>query len=41
LSPLLVAAALRIAEKVGDHDVARRAREVFTALGTRSGVSVE
>jgi hypothetical protein len=40
--PLLVAAALRIAEKVGDHDVARRAREVLTALGTRSrGVSVE
>jgi hypothetical protein len=39
--PLLVAAALRVAEKVGDHDVARRARDVLTALGTKSGVSVE
>jgi Tfp pilus assembly protein PilF len=39
--PLLAAIALRIAEKVGDHDVARRAREVLTALGEKSGSRVE
>jgi hypothetical protein len=31
--PLLVATALHVAEKVGDHDVARRAREALMALG--------
>jgi hypothetical protein len=31
--PLLVATALRVAEKAGDHEVARRAREALTALG--------
>jgi Tfp pilus assembly protein PilF len=39
--PLLAAVALRIAEKAGDRDVARRAREALTALGGRSGASVE
>jgi hypothetical protein len=31
--PLLAAVALRLAEKVGDADVARRARETLSALG--------
>jgi hypothetical protein len=31
--PLLAATALRLAEKVGDQDVARRARETLSALG--------
>lgn len=31
--PLLVATALRVAERAGDRDVARRARDVLTALG--------
>ncbi|HEY1695428.1 MAG TPA: hypothetical protein VGG39_24835 [Polyangiaceae bacterium] len=31
--PLLAAVALRLAEKVGDRDVARRARETLTAMG--------
>jgi hypothetical protein len=31
--PLLVATALRVAEKAGDREVARRAREALTALG--------
>jgi hypothetical protein len=31
--PLLAATALRLAERVGDRDVARRARQVLTALG--------
>ena len=31
--PLLVATALHVAEKAGDHDVARRAREALTVLG--------
>jgi hypothetical protein len=31
--PLLAAVALRLAEKVGDADVARRAREILSALG--------
>ena len=37
--PLLAAIALRLAEKVGDGDVARRARETLTAVGApRQGV---
>jgi hypothetical protein len=31
--PLLAATALRLAERVGDRDVARRARQTLTALG--------
>jgi hypothetical protein len=33
--PLLAATALRLAERVGDRDVARRARAALTALGGR------
>ena len=33
--PLLAATALRLAEKVGDADVARRARETLSAIGPR------
>lgn len=32
--PLLAATALRLAERVGDRDVARRARQTLTAFGT-------
>ena len=40
--PLLAATALRLAEKSGDKDVARRARETLAALGERpSGRRVE
>jgi len=39
--PLVAVAALRLAEKVGDHEVARRAREVLTALGGGSRAHVE
>jgi hypothetical protein len=39
--PLLVATALHVAEKAGDHDVARRAREALTALGGEGLRAVE
>ena len=39
--PLLAATALRLAERVGDRDVARRARETLTALGRKPGADVD
>lgn len=39
--PLLAATALRLAERVGDQDVARRARETLTALGRKPGADVD
>jgi len=39
--PLLAAIALRLAERVGDQDVARRARETLTALGRKPGADVD
>jgi hypothetical protein len=39
--PLLAATALRLAERVGDRDVARRARETLTALGRKPGANVD
>jgi len=39
--PLLAVATLRLAERVGDHDVARRAREALTAFGGGAPANVE
>jgi hypothetical protein len=39
--PLLAAVALRLAERVGDHEVATRARRVLTALGEAGAVKSE
>jgi hypothetical protein len=39
--PLLAATALRLAERVGDRDVARRARETLMALGRKPGADVD
>lgn len=39
--PLLAATALRLAERAGDQDVARRARETLTALRPNAGTGVD
>jgi Tfp pilus assembly protein PilF len=39
--PVLAATALRLAEKIGNREVARSAREALTALGAWRGASVE